>query len=1059
MEITLVGLVLLFLYDSSQSVELTAHLSENGLHGFVTFSEESGNIHIGMKLDTHSSWKWSVRELPIDYSQLENRCQESRLGPVILDLTSMFGELTNISQSISTRNDQVPLTGKSGIWSRSLLLQSSAGQRACATIVASGNSSVKVAEAHFAGENDISGRILIEWFGSSSASDAVFYTDLYHAKKRLATEHDWRIYTTDILESEADKAKADCNSLQVILMELTTRVGKVRVGERMLIRDSDLPHTDIGNPKRIHYIVIMDNIHPETFLNCARIIPKPPTLLKAVIRAHGVTGSISLQQESQLTPTRVFLNVTKVNDPVLGGFRIHTLPAMPPLDNSPKLDKCKDIGDVYNPLEKGLGADAPISAEHSQDNYALGDLSGKLGYAGEREWDVFLPLTGKYSVAHRSLVIYRNGESGIEEPWICVTLTRYKATQPEYKMPVVTAEVTFRYPIVGRIIFQQPDPFGETTILVERLVHADGTSLNTTKEHRWGIHLKPPGKDFFNWTARCVSAGPAFNPTKVNPNVSAESVIGDLTSRLGNLVIAGAKKLQRESRFLFTDDRLPLTGHNSIMGKSVIIFDDHGPKARGDRLACSKVMGVFRRKAVARDWFGNGFMASVSGKIEFYQQTAYGLTDIDINLQGLQDISDFQIHMTPVLEILEFPCQQNTLYEVYNPFNAPSSLQGGTPDQLRVGDLSGKFGTLSGHMSVKEIGFNDTNLMLFGQTSIIGRSLVLYTKTHNKRWACSSIERGYAPSEARELRAIASFHHPLGFAYGYMRMTQLIHIDGSSSDTVIEVNVRHPGKHDRNVTFNHNWAIYVNSIGVDATVKVLNTRCTAAGYIWNPYYTQLADPLNEDLYKQECGSDLPLRCYVGDLSGRLGPINLGTGRKVFTDANFPLEGKTSALGRSIVIFDKDGGHDKYACANIEPDYYTVKYVNVRRPPKFVVSQFLEDVRNVMGIPEWYLTIDSRKTNILYNGACIQLLIHFKGPNANKLEQDFSRLLSTGKLAQPSLYIPGYVTPKSRRSSISYKLCSTSPEERKFQFKSKSSSSTMIKPTLLTVFFVFLLSRF
>jgi len=35
---------------------------------------------------------------------------------------------------------------------------------------------------------------------------------------------------------------------------------------------------------------------------------------------------------------------------------------------------------------------------------------------------------------------------------------------------------------------------------------------------------------------------------------------------------------------------------------------------------------------------------------------------------------------------------------------------------------------------------------------------------------CSSIERGYAPSEARELRAIASFHHPGGFAYGYLRM-------------------------------------------------------------------------------------------------------------------------------------------------------------------------------------------------------------------------------------------------------------------------------------------------
>lgn len=36
----------------------------------------------------------------------------------------------------------------------------------------------------------------------------------------------------------------------------------------------------------------------------------------------------------------------------------------------------------------------------------------------------------------------------------------------------------------------------------------------------------------------------------------------------------------------------------------------------------------------------------------------------------------------------------------------------------------------------------------------------------------------------------------------------------------------------------------MNPVGVDAAVKVINTRCTAAGYIWNPHFTQLADPRN-----------------------------------------------------------------------------------------------------------------------------------------------------------------------------------------------------------------------
>lgn len=38
------------------------------------------------------------------------------------------------------------------------------------------------------------------------------------------------------------------------------------------------------------------------------------------------------------------------------------------------------------------------------------------------------------------------------------------------------------------------------------------------------------------------------------------------------------------------------------------------------------------------------------------------------------------------------------------------------------------------------------------------------------RLVCSTIERGYAPSEAREIRAMASFHNPNGFLYGYIRM-------------------------------------------------------------------------------------------------------------------------------------------------------------------------------------------------------------------------------------------------------------------------------------------------
>lgn len=64
--------------------------------------------------------------------------------------------------------------------------------------------------------------------------------------------------------------------------------------------------------------------------------------------------------------------------------------------------------------------------------------------------------------------------------------------------------------------------------------------------------------------------------------------------------------------------------------------------------------------------------------------------------------------------------------------------------------------------------------------------------------------------------------------------------------------------------------------------------------------------------------------------------DIGNKRVVFSDQNFPLEGTQSAVGRSIVIFGPNYSSERYACANIEPDHDIVKYINLQKPPKFVV---------------------------------------------------------------------------------------------------------------------------
>lgn len=63
---------------------------------------------------------------------------------------------------------------------------------------------------------------------------------------------------------------------------------------------------------------------------------------------------------------------------------------------------------------------------------------------------------------------------------------------------------------------------------------------------------------------------------------------------------------------------------------------------------------------------------------------------------------------------------------------------------------------------------------------------------------------------------------------------------------------------------------------------------------------------------------------------------MGVNRAVFSDLNFPLEGVQNAMGRSIVLFGPHYSSERYACANIEPDHDIVKYINLQKPPKFVM---------------------------------------------------------------------------------------------------------------------------
>ncbi|XP_076266542.1 superoxide dismutase family protein Rsod [Rhynchophorus ferrugineus] len=1109
--------------ESSGSLVFRSYVSENGLHGTITFTKKGEEVVINTDLQPtleypNTVWAWYITEFPVDYSLIEDRCSGERLGKNLMTLDDLFGYLVipdNQTSEFSSKS--LTISGENGIYGKSILLQEvETNRRVCGSINIVDKSQEKVAVARF--NSPVAGNIYFRWFSTNdNHSEMLVTTDLYHSHKKekyekylTSTEHHWKIYVTDIFDL-TDRSEVNCNILQLVfdpqnrgsgqaMGDIDVRLGKVKVSTnynrnkfKILYRDSDLMllPSDITGPQRRLYVVIFEKKHDDVFLACAKIRYDHPVHSRVIIQSGGIKGDVRLTQHNRFEPTFLNFNLSTargdletriVFSSTVAGYKIHELPIKPAKTvGGQNENACLTTKFVYNPRKTDMGS-VPPNGYGTQDQYPLGDISGKLLnrnnasvlVPGSQElngtfWDVFLPLQGPHSIIHRSFIIYKNTQYPtteiVAEPWICGSISLYEANF-KYQQQIFTAQVVFRYPTVGRLIMRQvkDEPWTDTTVLIEYLVHADGAQLNNSAEHRWAIHESPPGKDFYDWQNRCLSAGNIYNPYKIDydntsniEQCNLDSIglcrVGDLSKRQGTLDISGKiADSDRISRKLWTDPLLPLTGPHSILGKSFVLYDDHGPKARGERLACSKIGGVYKRKAVARDWFANSGVLTVKGKIEFFQQTEYDITNVEVAFDGLQDASGYHVHVTPVEENLQFPCEETTLYGHWNPLNvdptsSPTRYQG-TTDQYEMGDLSGKFGNLENATTYKNF-YNDTMLPLFGPRSILARSIIIHKKVGNKRWVCSTIERGYSPSEAREIRAIASFHHPQGYAYGYMKMKQLIYTDGSSSDTTVEVKLRYPGKNDRNITRDHNWAIYVNPVGVDAAVKTQNTRCVAGGYVWNPYFTQLADPLNDELYRQECGPENPLRCYVGDLSARLGTIDIGLKRKVFVDSNFPLEGDVTAVGRSIVILSPNRRGERYACANIEPDYDIIKYANIEKPPRFVVAQFIEDIREVMGIPEWFLTVDSRQTKTLHNNACVQILLHFKGPIASRLEQDFNRLLSIGRLESPSLYIPGYIKEK-RKKKISYKLCGVRDPNEKSSRRTTflfGSSATKSYPTL------------
>ena len=89
------------------------------------------------------------------------------------------------------------------------------------------------------------------------------------------------------------------------------------------------------------------------------------------------------------------------------------------------------------------------------------------------------------------------------------------------------------------------------------------------------------------------------------------------------------------------------------------------------------------------------------------------------------------------------------------------------------------------------------------------------------------------------------------------------------------------------------------------------------------------------------------------------------------------------------------------------------------------AEFIEDVRRVLGVPEWMLLVDARQTRDIQNGRCVQFKVHFYGPVAGRIERDLSHLLSKGQLDSPTIQVHGSHADPKRSKTIPYHVCDES----------------------------------
>lgn len=446
------------------------------------------------------------------------------------------------------------------------------------------------------------------------------------------------------------------------------------------------------------------------------------------------------------------------------------------------------------------------------------------------------------------------------------------------------------------LIQSSSDPANPTTIGIRLTIPPGSTATGTFP---WSINEKSLGNDWSVDTPlaeRCRSSGGVFDPTQIGNTNTAPYRVGDLTSAHGHLAVTGVQKW-------FVSTQVTLTGPNSVLGRTIVIG---GSSAM---IVCARIGQV---EVIASNVL-NGQITlrqEFSGVSTAAQQSMPLMVDVTplANSAAVSLLHNWHVHVNGVPDPTSLTACADTgghfnpLFKLYSSPVYNLACDGGNePTNVvgcEVGDLAGNFGTLTIGQSPQlfasplHLSSDESRPQLFGQASVAGRSIVIHAANKTSpRFACGALGRA----------AYASFPSFQDVS-GTVRLQRglpppLNNPNTSATSVVVDVTLK------GNLASPFALSVYETAVPADGD-------CEVVGDIYDPYAMTADNPL--------CSAARPLQCQLGNISSKQGMLDLkNSPRSMFFDAQLPLSGPQSVVGRSLVLTDAQG--KRVACATIRDD--------------------------------------------------------------------------------------------------------------------------------------------